>query len=146
MKKENPLRNLLEQLNTKYRLSDEFKMKVSVMIDKLDGFPLGSEQVELLAGKVKETYERQMLVETCREETLRSLEKIQSSISAYSSALNEINQKLTQAESALEKLLALRTTPSTLTKEETRISPMDKEKARVMAAFACMNAKNSRVH
>lgn len=142
----NPLRNLLEQLNAKYRLSDEFKMKVSVMINKLDGCPLGTEQVELLAVKVKETYERQMLVETCREETLRSLEKIQSSISAYSSALNEINQKLSQAESALEKLLALRTVHAPLLKEEVRINPVDKEKARVMAAFACMNAKNSRVH
>jgi hypothetical protein len=146
MNQDNPLRILLEQLNTQYRLSDEFKKKVSMMIDKLDGFPLGSDQVELLAGKVKETYERQMLVETCREETLKSLEKIQNSVSTYSSALIEINQKLGQAETALEKLLTMKNAATPLLGDEVRMTPQDKEKARVMAAFACMNPKNSRVH
>jgi outer membrane protein TolC len=96
---------------------------------------------------VRETYERQVLVESCREESRKSLERIQGAIQSYSNALNNINQRLDQAEAALESLLSSK--PTTLpaqASEEKSIRPIDKEKARALAAFATINSKNSRVN
>ena len=144
MTKEKPLRALLDQLNTEYDLSDEFKAKVTDLIAGLEGFDLRPEQLETLMVKVRETYERQVLVESCRKESRKSLEKLQSSVKAYSSALDNINQKLNQAEAALEILLNNRP-PDILPLEQKKDTLLSKEKAKALAAFANINSKNSRV-
>lgn len=144
MTKEKPLRALLDQLNTEYDLSDEFKTKVTDLIAGLEGFDLRPEQLETLMVKVRETYERQVLVESCRKESRKSLEKLQSSVKAYSSALDNINQKLNQAEAALEILLNNRP-PDILPLEQKKDTLLSKEKAKALAAFANINSKNSRV-
>ena len=143
MTKEHPLRALLVQLNREYALSEEFKLKVLDMIQRLEGFDLRQEQLEALSVKVRETYERQSLVESYRGESRKSLEKIQNSISAFSSALNNINEKLNQAESALEGLLQPKpTTPG----DQNRDLFLSKERAKALVAFATINSKNSRIN
>jgi hypothetical protein len=144
MTKETPLATLVDQLNKEYSLSDEFKTKVLDLIARLEGFDLQPEQLEVLALKVRETYERQVFVESCRKESQKSLEKLQSSVIAYSNALDRINQKLNQAEAALEILLKARST-GILPLEEKKDTLVSQEKAKALAAFANINSKNSRV-
>ncbi len=147
MSKESPLSTLLGQLNKEYSLSEEFKNRVTHLIERLEGLNLPEDQVQTLLGKVRETYERQVLVESCREESRKSLERIQGAIQSYSNALNNINQRLDQAEAALENLLSSK--PATAlgqSSEEKSIRPIDKEKAKALAAFASISSKNSRVN
>jgi septation ring formation regulator EzrA len=149
MSKESPLSALLGQLNREYNLSEEFKKRVSNLIERLEGLDLPADQVQTLLGKVRETYERQVLVESCREESRKSLERIQGAIQSYSNALNNINQRLDQAEAALESLLSSKTAPPAAlnrSPEEKSIRLFDKEKARAFAAFASISSKNSRVN
>jgi hypothetical protein len=144
MLKDSPLRSLLQQLNQEYCLSDDFKRRVAELVDRLELLDLPPDQVQILRGKVRETYERQVLVESCRDESRKSLDRIQGAISAYSNALSNINQRLSQAETALENLLA--SGPSSPPVEEKPMSRIDKERARALAAFASINSKNSRVN
>jgi septation ring formation regulator EzrA len=149
MSKESPLSSLLGQLNKEYSLSEEFKNRVTHLIERLEGLNLPADQVQTLLGKVRETYERQVLVESCREESRKSLERIQGAIQSYSNALNHINQRLDQAEAALENLLSSKPTPRPALPrpaEEKSIRPFDKEKAKALAAFASISSKNSRVN
>jgi septation ring formation regulator EzrA len=149
MSKESPLSTLLGQLNREYSLSEEFKNRVTQLIERLEGLNLPADQVQTLVGKVRETYERQVLVESCREESRKSLERIQGAIQSYSNALNNINQRLDQAEAALENLLSSKPTPHPALAgpaEEKSIRPFDKEKAKALAAFASISSKNSRVN
>jgi uncharacterized protein YukE len=145
MPKENPLRALLGQLNQEYSLSEEFKKRVGRLIDRLDGLQLPQEQVETLMAKVRDTYERQALVEACREESHKSFDRIQSAITAYSNALNTIDRRLRQAEATLETLVSANSL-SQRAREEKAVVLFDKEKARALAAFASMNSKNSRIN
>jgi len=145
MTKQNPLRALLSRLNEQYALSEEFKLKVMDLIERLEGFDLRQEQLETLSNKVRETYQRQSLVESSREESQRSVEKIQNSISAFSTALNNINEKLNQAETALENLLQPKPT-GIAPLESKRDVLLNKERAKALVAFATINSKNSRVH
>jgi hypothetical protein len=145
MPKENPLRDLLGQLNQEYRLSEEFKTRVGRLIDRLDGLQLPQEQVEILMAKVRDTYERQALVEACREESHKSFDRIQSAITAYSNALNNIDRRLRQAETTLENLSSTNSL-SQRAREEKAVVLFDKGKARALAAFASMNSKNSRIN
>ena len=142
---ENPLKNYLNQLNQQYTLSTEFKSRVAGLIERLSDLSLAPEQIEVLAGKVRDTYERQVLVETCREESGKSLQKIQIAFNAYSNALSVINQRLSQAETTLENVLKSAPTASKVGSEK-EVLPFEKEKARALMAFANMNSKNSRVH
>ena len=147
MSKESPLSTLLGQLNKEYSLSEEFKNRVTHLIERLDGLNLPDDQVQTLLGKVRETYERQVLVESCREESRKSLERIQGAIQSYSNALNNINQRLDQAEAALENLLSSKPVAALAqSSEEKSIRPIDKEKAKALAAFASITSKNSRVN
>jgi chromosome segregation ATPase len=149
MSKESPLSALLGQLNKEYSLSEEFKSRVTQLIERLEGLNLPADQVQTLLGKVRETYERQVLVESCREESLKSLDRIQGAIQSYSNALNDINQRLDQAEAALENLLSSKPAPrpaSPRPSEEKTIFPFDKEKAKALAAFASISSKNSRIN
>ena len=149
MSKESPLSTLLGQLNKEYSLSEEFTNRVTQLIERLEGLNLPAEQVQALLGKVRETYERQVLVESCREESRKSLERIQGAIQSYSNALNNINQRLDQAEAALENLLSSKSAPPAAlarSSEEKSIRPFDKEKAKALAAFASISSKNSRVN
>ena len=150
MSKESPLTALLGQLNKEYSLSEEFKNRVSNLIERLEGLDLPADQVQTLLGKVRETYERQVLVESCREESRKSLERIQGAIQSYSNALNNINQRLDQAEAALENLLSVKPAPPSAlarsSSEEKSIRPFDKEKAKALAAFASISSKNSRIN
>ena len=145
MKKESTLWTLIYQLNAEYKLSDEFKSKISQLINRLEGFDLLPDQIEALADKVKDTYERQVLVEACREESRKALQRIQTSINAYSTALNDINERLTQAETALKNLLSSKP-GGTLPNREKAIAPSDKERAKALAAFASIDSKNSKVN
>ena len=149
MPKENPLSALLSQLNKEYTLSEEFKTRVSNLIEKLEGLNLPNEQIQTLLGKVRETYERQVLVESCREESRKSLTRIQDAIQSYSKALNNINQRLDQAEATLEALLspkpAVRPALSR-SREGQTLAPLEREKAKALAAFASINSKNSRIN
>jgi hypothetical protein len=145
MPKENPLRDLLGQLNQEFSLSEEFKTRVGRLIDRLDGLQLPQEQVETLMAKVRDTYERQALVEACREESHKSFDRIQSAITAYSNALNNIDRRLRQAETTLENLSSANSL-SQRAREEKAVVLFDKEKARALAAFASMNSKNSRIN
>ena len=145
MPKENPLRALLGQLNQEYSLSEEFKNRVGRLIDRLDGLQLPQEQVETLMAKVRDTYERQALVEACREESHKSFDRIQSAIIAYSNALSNIDRRLRQAEATLETLVSANSL-SQRAREEKAVVLFDKEKARALAAFASMNSKNSRIN
>jgi septation ring formation regulator EzrA len=147
MSKESALNTLLGQLNKEYSLSEEFKNRVTHLIERLEGLNLPDDQVQTLLGKVRETYERQVLVESCREESRKSLERIQGAIQSYSNALNNINQRLDQAEAALENLLSSKpATALAQSSEEKSIRPIDKEKAKALAAFASITSKNSRVN
>jgi septation ring formation regulator EzrA len=149
MSKESPLTALLGQLNKEYSLSEEFKNRVSHLIERLEGLDLPADQLQTLLGKVRETYERQVLVESCREESRKSLERIQGAIQSYSNALNNINQRLDQAEAALENLLSTKPTPPSAlarSSEEKSIRAFDKEKAKALAAFASISSKNSRIN
>src|SRR6185295_10754071 len=128
MSKESPLSSLLGQLNKEYSLSEEFKNRVTHLIERLEGLNLPADQVQTLLGKVRETYERQVLVESCREESRKSLQRIQGAIQSYSNALSNINQRLDQAEAALENLLSSKpAAPAALerTAEEKSIRPFD---------------------
>jgi hypothetical protein len=148
MTKQNPLRALLSQLNEQYSLSEEFKLKVTDLIEKLEGLDLRQEQLEALSNKVRETYRRQHLLESSRAGSQRSVEKIQNSIAAFSSTLNNINEKLNQAEVALGSLL--QTKPTNIVPEisaqEKRDALLNKERAKALVAFATMNSKNSRIN
>jgi septation ring formation regulator EzrA len=144
MSNESPLRVLLGQLNQEYRLSEDFKSRVGHLIDRLEGLKLPPDQVDVLLGKVRETYERQVLVESCREESRKSVDRIQSTIQAYSNALSNLNQRLDQAEAALENLLS--SSPTHAKRPDKTIVPFDKEKAKALAAFASINSKNSRIN
>jgi len=147
MSKESPLSTLLGQLNKEYSLSEEFKNRVTHLIERLEGLNLPEDQVQTLVGKVRETYERQVLVESCREESRKSLERIQGAIQSYSNALNNINQRLDQAEAALENLLSSKPAAAMAqSMEDKSIRPIDKEKAKALAAFASISSKNSRVN
>jgi septation ring formation regulator EzrA len=149
MSKESPLSALLGQLNKEYSLSGEFKNRVTQLIERLEGLNLPDEQVQVLLGKVRETYERQVLVESCREESRKSLDRVQDAIQSYSNALNNINQRLDQAEAALENLLSSKPAPhpaSPRSSEEKSILPFDKDKAKALAAFASISSKNSRIN
>lgn len=149
MSKESPLSTLLDQLNKEYSLSEEFKKRVTQLIERLEGLNLPADQVQTLLGKVRETYERQVLVESCRDESRKSLERIQGAIQTYSNALNTINQRLDQAEAALESLLSSKPVPlraSPGPSEGKTIVPFDKEKARALSAFASISSKNSRIN
>jgi uncharacterized protein YukE len=145
MPKENPLRALLGQLNQEYSLSEEFKKRVGRLIDRLDGLQLPQEQVETLMAKVRDTYERQALVEACREESHKSFDRIQSAITAYSNALSNLDRRLRQTEATLETLVSANSL-SQRAREEKAVVLFDKEKARALAAFASMNSKNSRIN
>ena len=72
MVKENPLSSYLSQLNQEYNLSTEFKSRIARLIERLSDLSLAPDQIEALAGKVRDTYERQVLVEACREESKKS--------------------------------------------------------------------------
>ena len=144
MTKEKPLWALLNQLNTEYNLSDEFKKKVLHLVARLEGFDLQQEHLEPLALKLRETCERQVLVESCRKESQKSVEKLQGRIMAYLTALDHINQKLSQAETALGLLLSTRST-GLVALEDKKETLVSKEKAKALAAFANINSKNSRV-
>ncbi len=144
MSKDSPLLLLLGQLNQEYNLSEEFKARVGGLIERLDGLNLPPEQIQILLGKVRETYERQALVESCREESKKSMGRIQSTIQAYSTALNSINQRLDQAEAALENLLS--SGPSSPKQPNKPASSIARERAKALAAFATINSKNSRVN
>jgi len=148
MNKENPLRDLVDRLNAEFKLSEEFKRKVTHLIERLDGYLLGPQQVELLSDKIRETYQRQVLIEACREESLKSLEKIQLSLSAYSNALNEIGRRLAQAEVTLDRLVSLKAKTLVVeTPNETRsVTSQDKQKAKAMIAFVNLDAKSGRIH
>jgi septal ring factor EnvC (AmiA/AmiB activator) len=147
MTKESPLRALLVQLNQEFALSEEFKVKVLDLIQKLEGFDLRQEQLEALSLKVRETYQRQMLVESYRGESQKSLEKIQNSITAFSSALNNINEKLNQAESALENLVQPKSSAMIpVEQNQRRDNFLNKERAKAFVAFATINSKNSRIN
>jgi hypothetical protein len=148
MEKENLLRDMVERLNAEFKLSEEFKSRVLSLIEKLDGCPLGPEQVQMLASKVRETYQRQVLIEACRDESLKSLEKIQLSLNAYSNALNEINQRLNQAEMALERLAGLKskTVEAPQPPENKGITPYDKQKAKAIIAFVSLDSKGERIN
>jgi hypothetical protein len=148
MNKGNPLRDLVDRLNAEFKLSEDFKLKVTHMIEKLDGYLLGAQQVELLSNKIRETYQRQVLIEACREESLRSLERIQLSLSAYSNALNEIGRRLTQAEVTLDRLVSLKAKVLVVdpSNENHSITPHDKQKAKAMIAFVNLDAKSGRIH
>ena len=149
MSKESPLSALLGQLNKEYSLSGEFKNRVTQLIERLEGLNLPDEQVQVLLGKVRETYERQVLVESCREESRKSLDRVQDAIQSYSNALSNINQRLDQAEAALENLLSSKPAPPAAlagSSEEKSIRPFDKEKAKALAAFASISSKNSRIN
>lgn len=149
MSKESPLSALLGQLNKEYSLSEEFKNRVTHLIERLEGLNLPAEQVQTLLGKVRDTYERQVLVESCREESRKSLDRIQGAIQSYSNALNNINQRLDQAEAALENLLSSKPAQrpaSPQPSEAKTILPFDKEKAKALAAFASISSKNSRIN
>jgi septation ring formation regulator EzrA len=143
MSKENPLRTLVEQLNQEYRLSEGFKTRVGRLIDRLDGLCLPQEQIDTLMAKIRDTYERQALVEACREESRSAFDRIQSAITAYSNALSSIDRRLRQAEAALETLL---NSYSQRAREDKAVVLFDKEKAKALAAFASMNSKNSRIN
>ena len=145
MPKENPLRDLLGQLNQEFGLSEEFKTRVGRLIDRLDGLQLPQEQVETLMAKVRDTYERQALVEACREESHKSFDRIQSAITAYSNALSNLDRRLRQAEATLETLVSANSL-SQRAREEKAVVLFDKEKAKALAAFASMNSKNSRIN
>jgi septation ring formation regulator EzrA len=145
MVKENPLNSYLNQLNQQYNLSTEFKSRVASLMERLSELSLAPEQIDLLASKVRDTYERQVLVETCREESKKSLQKIQSAINAYSSALSVINQRLSQAETTLENVLKA-APPASKVVSEKGIMPFEKEKAKALMAFASMTSKNSRIN
>jgi len=145
MIKENPLSTYLSQLNQEYNLSTEFKSRIARLIERLTDLSLAPDQIEALAGKVRDTYERQVLVEACREESKKSLEKIQSAINAYSNALSVINQRLSQAETTLENVLKSAPPASKVT-SETGVLPFEKEKAKALMQFACLTSKNSRIH
>jgi len=145
MTKEHPLRALLIQLDQEFALSEEFKVKVLNLIQKLEGFDLRQEQLEALSIKVRETYQRQSLVESYRGESQKSLDKIQNSISAFSSTVNNINQKLNQAETALENLLQPKST-GIVPVEQKRDIFLSKERAKALVAFATINSKNSRIN
>ena len=145
MKKESTLWTLIYQLNAEYKLSDEFKSKILDLINRLEGFELHPDQIEVLAERVKDTYERQALVESCRDESRKALQRIQTSINAYSTALNDINERLTQAETALKNLLNSKP-GGTLSSGEKGITPFDKEKAKALVAFASIDSKNSKVN
>jgi len=58
MSKESPLSALLAQLNREYSLSEEFKNRVTNLIERLEGLDLPEDQLQTLLGKVRETYER----------------------------------------------------------------------------------------
>src|SRR5258706_3470773 len=149
MSKESPLSALLGQLNKEYGLSEEFKGRGTKLIERLEGLNLPADQLQTLLGKVRETYERQVLVESCREESRKSLERIQGAIQSYSNALNNINQRLDQAEAALENLLSSKPTPRPAfanAAEEKCIRPFDKQKAKALAAFASISSQHSRVN
>lgn len=148
MNKANPIRDLVDRLNAEFKLSEDFKLKVLRLIEKLDGFPMAAEQVEMLSTKIRETYQRQVLIEACRDESLRSLEKIQLSLSTYSNALNEIGQRLNQAEATLDRLVNLKAKASvTASLTENRgITHYDKERAKAMIAFANLDSKSGRIH
>jgi chromosome segregation ATPase len=149
MSKESPLSALLGQLNKEYSLSEEFKTRVTQLVERLEGLNLPAPQVQTLLGKVRETYERQVLVESCRDESLKALERIQGAIQSYSKALNNINQRLDQAEAALENLLSSKPSPRPATgrsSDEKSIVPLDKEKAKALAAFASISSSNSRIN
>ena len=145
MTKEHPLRALLIQLDQEFVLSEEFKLKVLDLIQKLEGFDLRQEQLAALSIKVRETYQRQSLVESYRGESQKSLEKIQNSISAFSSTVYNINEKLNQAETALENLLQPKST-GIVPVEPTRDIFLSKERAKALVAFATLNSKNSRIN
>jgi DNA repair exonuclease SbcCD ATPase subunit len=145
MKKESTLWTLIYQLNAEYKLSDEFKSKISHLINRLEGFDLLPDQIEVLADKVKDTYDRQVLVESCRDESRKALQRIQTSINAYSAALNNINERLTQAETALKNLLNSKP-GGTHSNGEKGIAPSEKERAKALAAFASIDSKNSKVN
>ncbi|MFN8007144.1 MAG: hypothetical protein U0V70_09020 [Terriglobia bacterium] len=145
MDRENPLRNYLLQLNQQYNLSNEFKSRVAELIERLADLHLAPDQIELLACRVRETYERQVLVESCREESQKSLQKIQSAINAYSNALNTINQRLSHAEATLENVLKTSPTVPKPTPEKA-VQPLEREKAKALMAFATISSKNSRIH
>jgi hypothetical protein len=146
MSKEKPTKKLFSnQLNQQYTLSTRFKCSVASLIRRLSDLSLAPEQIEILAGKVQDTYERQVLVETCREESKKSLQKIQGAINAYSNALSLINQRLSQAETTLENVLKT-APPISNTTSEKGIRPFDREKAKVLMAFASMTSKNSRIN
>ena len=145
MVKENPLSSYLSQLNQEYNLSTEFKSRIARLIERLSDLSLAPDQIEALAGKVRDTYERQVLVEACREESKKSLEKIQSAINTYSNALSVINQRLSQAETTLENVLKTAPPASKVT-SETGALPFEKEKAKALMAFACLTSKNGRIH
>src|SRR5262245_55093342 len=135
MSKESPLSAILGQLNREYSLSEEFKNRVSNLIERLEGLDLPEDQVQTLLGKVRETYERQVLVESCREESRKSLERIQGAIQSYSNALSNINQRLDQAEAALENLLSSQVKarpPIPRPQESKAIVPLAKEKAKAL--------------
>ena len=104
--------------------------------------------MELLSSKIRETYQRQVLIEACREESLKSLEKIQLSINTYSHALSEIGRRLNQAEVTLDRLVNLKpkTSAATLPPENRCITTYDKEKAKAMIAFANLDSKSGRIH
>src|SRR4030095_7228332 len=136
MSKESPLSALLGHRNREYSLSEEFKNRVTNLIERLEGLDLPADQVQTLLGKVRETYERQVLVESCREESRKSLERIQGAIQSYSNALSNINQRLHQAQAAWQALLSSKpAAPAVLERssEEKSIRPFDKEKAKALA-------------
>ena len=51
MSKESPLSALLGQLNREYSLSEEFKNRVTNLIERLEGLDLPADQVQTLSGK-----------------------------------------------------------------------------------------------
>ncbi|MEW5975580.1 MAG: hypothetical protein AB1898_07220 [Acidobacteriota bacterium] len=141
MPNDSSLRRLLEQLNQQYQISPEFKKRVSDLIDRIDGFSLHPDQVAVLESKLRETYERQVLVETCRSESQKSLERIRDKVQDYSDTLTDINHKLNQAENALGNLLSFQTQP-----DPAAPRPADNVRAKALAAFASINSKNSRIN
>ena len=149
MSKESPLSALLGQLNREYSLSEEFKNRVTNLIERLEGLESACGSSANPAGKSPRDLRTPSAGGIVPGGKPEVLERIQGAIQSYSNALNNINQRLDQAEAALENLLSSKPAPPAAlerSSEEKSIRPFDKEKAKALAAFASISSKNSRVN
>ncbi len=144
MPKENHFQKLLDELNQKYLLSDEFKRKVADLLERIQVMNLPSEQLEIVADKVRETYQRQNLLDSFRRESVKALEKMRESINSSSITLNQVNEELCKAEAAIRSLLNSKSPP--LSQKPEKSIRAKEDRARAMAAFLSIDSKNSRIN